>query len=242
MSAYQNIEQKLHQFVKKYYKNELIKGGILFFSLGLLYLFFTVFIEYFLWLNPFARTFLFWVFIGVEFFLLFRFIAIPIFKLIGFKKGISFKESSQIIGNHFPEISDKLTNILQLQESNQQSDLLLASIQQKSKEIQPIPFVKAVDFKQNTTYLKYTIIPVLLFVIVWLSGNVSIFNNSLYRVVNHNTAFVPPAPFAFQLLTKKLQVIEGNPIKITFKTVGKVVPDEATIHFNKQRYFLQNDD
>jgi len=47
MSGFKKIEQKLHQFTRKYYVNELIKGIILFLSLGFLYLFFTLFLEYF---------------------------------------------------------------------------------------------------------------------------------------------------------------------------------------------------
>ena len=39
----------------------MIKGSILFLSFGLLYLIFTLLIENFLWLKPFARTILFWV-------------------------------------------------------------------------------------------------------------------------------------------------------------------------------------
>ena len=240
MSAFNNIEKKLHQFVQKYYKNELIKGIILFFSLGCLYFFFTLFIEYFLWLQPTARTLLFWLFILVESFLAFRFIITPIFKLMGFKKGISLQESSKIIGNHFPAVSDKLLNVLQLQENDHQSDLLVASIEQKAAELQPIPFVKAINFKHNLNYLKYAIIPVFIFLMIWISGNITIFNTSLNRVVNYRTAYVPPAPFSFQLLNSNLQVIQGKPIDIQFKTVGNVVPDDVKIHFNNQRYFLQN--
>ena len=108
MESYKKIEQKIRQFIVKYYTNELIKGAILFLSLGFLYLFFTLFLEYFLWLKPTARTFLFWIFILVEVFLLIRFILLPIFKLIGLQKQISFADSSKIIGNHFPEVKDKL--------------------------------------------------------------------------------------------------------------------------------------
>ena len=158
MSGFIKIKQKLHYFTRKYYVNELIKGTILFLSLGFLYLYFTLFLEAFLWLKPIFRTFLFWLFIVVEVFLLVRFIAIPVFKLIGLRKGISLENASRIIGNHFPEVKDKLLNILQLNESNNQSDLLLASINQKAKELQPIPFLKAVDFRKNTKYLKYTIL------------------------------------------------------------------------------------
>jgi hypothetical protein len=165
MEGYQIITEKLRRFTRKYYRNELIKGGILFFSLGCIYFFVTVFIESFLWLQPFARTALFWVFILVEGCLVFQLILKPILKLIGLQKGISLQECSKIIGNHFPEIQDKLLNILQLKENPNQSDLLLASIAQKATEIQPIPFLKAVDFTKNKKYLKYAVLPVLIGII-----------------------------------------------------------------------------
>lgn len=238
--AFQNIREKLHQFVRKYYLNELIKGSILFLSLGVLYLFFTLFIEYFLWLKPTARTILFWVFIIVECYLLFRFILTPIFKIIGIKKGISFEASSKIIGNHFPKVGDKLINILQLKESTHQSDLLIASIEQKSKELQPIPFVNAINFKTNSKYLRYAAIPLFIWVLVSITGNSNIFNSSLKRVVNHRTAYTPPAPFQFFIENSDLKVIQGEPFTVQFITKGSVVPSDVKIYFNNQSYYLQN--
>ncbi len=240
MSAFKIIEQKLHQFTRKYYVNELIKGVILFLSLGCLYFFFTLFLEYFLWLKPTARTFLFWLFILVELFLLIKFIVIPIFKLFGLRKGISLKESSAIIGNHFPDVKDKLLNVIQLQESSYQSDLLLASINQKSKDLQPIPFVKAIDFTQNKKYLKFAIFPVFILLTILFTGNKNFFSESLERVVNHRTAYTPPAPFYFNITNNSLQVIQGNSITINVETIGDVYPSEAKIHFNNEQYFLQN--
>ena len=242
MSNFKNIQQKLHQFTRKYYTNEFIKGTILFFSFGLLYFFFTLFLEYFLWLKPTARTFLFWAFVVVELFLLIRFIAIPIFKLIGFRNGISFAESSKIIGAHFPEVEDKLLNILQLKDNTNKSDLILASIEQKSLELQPIPFVKAIDFKQNKKYLKYTIVPVLVYVISLFTISNGSLTESLERVVNYRTAYNPPAPFAFIIENKTLEVIQGKAITIVVKTVGNVTPSEAKILFNNQQYYLQNNE
>ncbi|MEN8775702.1 MAG: DUF4175 family protein [Polaribacter sp.] len=240
MNGFEKIEKKLHQFTRKYYLNELIKGTILFLSLGFLYLFFTLFLEYFLWLKPTARTLLFWIFIVVEVFLLIRFIAIPIFKLIGFRKGISLEQSSKIIGAHFPKVEDKLLNVLQLKEYTNQSDLLLASINQKSEELQPIPFVKAIDFTQNKKYLKYAIVPILIWLITLFTGNNAIFKDSLKRVVNHRTKYTPPAPFYFNLNNQNLQVIQGKPITVSLETVGSVLPSEAKIIYNNQQYYLQN--
>ncbi|MEG1227509.1 MAG: hypothetical protein RSD71_02335, partial [Flavobacterium sp.] len=116
------IYQKLEGFIKKYYMNELIKGALLFIGFGLLYFLFTLFVEYFLWLKTTGRTLLFWVFIGVEVFLLFRFILFPIFKLFKLQKGIDYNQASAIIGNHFTEVSDKLTNFLQLSSSENSAE------------------------------------------------------------------------------------------------------------------------
>jgi len=42
VQAYNQIQQKLHGFTRKYYTNELIKGSILFLAFGLLYFLFTL--------------------------------------------------------------------------------------------------------------------------------------------------------------------------------------------------------
>ena len=239
MNEFTKITQKLHQFSLKFYTNELIRGSILFLSFGILYLFFTLFIEYFLWLKPLSRTILFWIFVLVELFLLTKFILFPIFKIIGLKKGISFEESSKIIGNHFPEVEDKLLNILQLHQQSSQSDLLLASIDQKSAALQPIPFVKAIDYSKNKKYLKYALIPFFIWFLSAISGTNGALTNSLERVVNYKTAYSPPAPFSFLLISKNLQVVQGNDVTVAFKVVGSLLPDEVKIVFNDQQYFMQ---
>tara|TARA_B110000046_G_scaffold165254_1_gene181390 strand:+ start:27888 stop:31262 length:3375 start_codon:yes stop_codon:yes gene_type:complete len=241
MKGYKNIAQKLHHFSLKYYTNELIKGSILFLSLGFLYLLFTLFLEYFLWLKPTSRTFLFWLFIVVELFLFFKFIVFPVFKLIGFRKGITLQESSKIIGNHFPEVQDKLLNILQLKDAADASDLILASIDQKSNELAPISFVKAIDFKKNKKYLKFAIIPVIIWLISFFTGFDGLLTQSLKRIVNYRTAYNPPAPFSFILVNSELEVIQGKPITISVKTLGNTVPNEAKIIFNQQQYYLEKD-
>ncbi|WP_394801792.1 DUF4175 family protein [Tenacibaculum ovolyticum] len=241
MTILNTIEQKLQQFSRKYYTSELIKGSILFISLGLIYLFFTLFIEHFLWLKPTARTLLFWLFIIVEAFLFLRFICFPIFKIIGLQKGISFEEASKIIGNHFPEVQDKLLNILQLKKNSEQSELLLASIKQKSNEIQPISFTKAIDFNSNTKYLKYTVIPLFIWGLSFLTGTSHKLSDSFNRVVNHSIAYKAPAPFYFNLTSNDLKVIKGKDITVYIQTTGEVIPNEAKVHFNNQQYFLENE-
>ncbi|WP_418603774.1 hypothetical protein [Hwangdonia sp.] len=238
MNNFKTIQTKLEQFISRYYTNELIKGAILFFAIGLLYFLFTLFIEYVLWLNPLARTILFWVFILVEVLLLARFIAVPLAKLFKLKKGIDYVDASKIIGNHFPEVSDKLLNVVQLKQNPSQSELLLASIEQKSMELKPIPFKLAVNFKKNLGYLKYAAIPVLIILATFLTGESNWFSDSYKRVVHYKTAYEPPAPFQFFVVNNDLKAIENKDFKLEVRTAGDVAPESAQIIYNNETYFL----
>ena len=236
------IQSKLEQFIRRYYTNDLLKGAILFFAIGLLYLLFTLFIEYILWLGPSARAILFWVFVSVELGLFIRFIVWPLLKLFKLQKGIDYDEASNIIGKHFPEVSDKLLNVLQLQRNSEQSELLLASIEQKSAELKPVPFKLAINFNKNIKYLKYAAIPVLILLLTFITGHFSWFSDSYDRVVNYKTAYEPPAPFQFFVVNEDLQAIENKDFKLVVKTTGKIIPENAQIHYSGETYYLRQTD
>ena len=239
MSNFQTIQQKLEQFIKRYYTNELLKGVILFFAIGLLYFLATLLIEYVLWLSPTGRSILFWLFIVVETILFLRFIAFPLAKLFKLKKGIVHEDASRIIGNHFPEVNDKLLNVLQLNQNKKQSELLIASIEQKSAELRPIPFKTAINFRGNIKYLKYAAIPIVILLFSYVSGKFSWFSDSYERVVNYKTAYEPPAPFQFFIINDNLQAVENEDFKILVNTEGEVTPQDAMIEYNGESYFMK---
>ncbi len=189
-----------------------------------------------------GRTLLFWTFIGVEIFFLFRFILFPIFKLFKLQKGIDYKQASAIIGNHFTEVNDKLTNFLQLSDSDlhqNKSELLLASIEQKANSLQPIPFGNAINFNANRKYLPLAILPILFFAFFYVSGNSKIISQSLNRVVHFQEQFLPPAPFEFVLLNSNLQTEQNKDFIIRIKTSGKIVPENAMIFIGDESYFME---
>lgn len=238
-NRFEKIERKLESFIRKYYTNELLRGVILFFAFGLLYFLLTLLIEYFFWLSPAGRTVLFWAFIAVEIGLLAKFVVLPLTRLFKLAKGINFKDAAGIIGNHFPEVSDKLINTLQLKSEANGSELMLASIEQKSEDLEPIPFKLAIDFKKNVKYLKYAAIPVLVFLIANYAGKEEVFSSSYERVVNYNEAYEPPAPFTFYVINEDLEAIENKNYELLVRTVGDISPEQVSIRFNDEEYFLQ---
>ena len=156
MSASQNILiQKLDEFIRRYYKNQLLKGTI--YATGILISAFlsVVLLEYFAEFNTTVRAILFFGFLTAVVLVIVRYIAIPILKLNKIGKIISYNQAANIIGNHFSNVQDKLLNVLQLQNNqllNGSDELLVASIHQKITELKPVAFTKAIDLNENRKY------------------------------------------------------------------------------------------
>lgn len=239
MENFKQIKGKLAGFIRNFYLNKLLKGVILFLGIGLLYFLVVLAIEHYFWLEPAARTFLFWIFIGVEAMLLGYFVLMPITKLFKFSKGISNEEASRIIGAHFPEVNDKLLNILQLKKDTHQSELLLAGIEQKSAQLNKVPFTRAVDYKENKKYLKYALFPLILILGLLVTGNINLVAAPLDRLAKYNTQFEAPAPFEFIILNDSLKAREFSEYKILVKTKGDIIPEKPEISYNYQTYFLK---
>ncbi|MFC4221738.1 hypothetical protein [Flagellimonas marina] len=241
MSGYQDILNKLEGFTKKYYTKQLIKGALLFLTLGLLFWLAIMSLEYWLWLSNNGRLALFVVFVIVEVYLLYTFIAVPASYLFKIRRGIDNREASKLIGKHFPEVDDKLLNLLQLSENTQKSDLLLASIEQRAQSLGPVPFADAINFKESYKYAKYVLIPVGLLAFIWISGNIVSFFNSYERVVNYDLAFERPAPFSFKVLNDKLDVLDNEPLTIRVATEGTIQPESVSMVINGEELLLKKE-
>ncbi|MRI01104.1 hypothetical protein GH721_11235 [Kriegella sp. EG-1] len=239
MSSYKNILEKLNEFTKRYYSKMLVKGVLLFLSLGVLLFFGVLGVEYLLWLNTTGRLVLFLFFIFVSGYLFYKYIVVPIFYLVKVKRGMSNKEASLLIGKHFPEIDDRLMNLLDLVEDQKESELLLASINQRSKSLQNIPFVQAVNFKESFKYSKYLLAPIVLFFMVWLSGNLGSFLGSYQRVVNYDLAYEPPAPFRFKMRSKGGSVLDSESYTISVTTEGVMRPDVVFVVINGKKLMME---
>ena len=172
MSDNDLIITKIDAFIRKYYKNRMIKGIICVSALLFAFFLVAVLSENFGYFSTTVRTVIFWLYIAVALFFVAFYIAVPLAKMYSIGPRISRKQAAAIIGRHFPEVGDKLLNLLQLQDMAQSSDsdLLLASIEQKTAALSPLPFRSAVDLKQNRKYLKYLIIPLLAIVVLLIAA------------------------------------------------------------------------
>ena len=243
MNDFSIILKKLDTFIKKYYKNKLLKGLILSVSLFLAVFLIFAFLEYYAYFDSLIRAILFYLYLGLTLLVLTRLIIIPLFKLYKIGHIISNEQAAKIIGKHFPEIKDKLLNALQLNNlinNNKDSDLLYASIDQKAQELSPFAFSTAINFSINKKYLKF-LLPVLVIFLFILIASPSVITEPSKRIVNYSTFFKKEAPFSFIILNKNLKAVQQQDYKLDVKLVGNKIPNEVNIVFGGNEYKLHKD-
>lgn len=234
-SNYEILIYKLEEFKKKFYLNRLLKGLLL--SLAMIlgfYLVVNVF-EYAARLPTTARTILFYVFITGCAFILVKYLCIPLFKLLNLGKTISYEEASLIIGKHFNDVQDKLINTLQLRQQGGDNELILASIDQKIKELSPLPFKNAIDLRSNLRYARFALIPVLLLVII-LFTNSSMLTESTRRLLHYSVPYEKMAPFSFHLNNTELKCYKGGNFTLHLSIEGKEIPLEVMIEQDGNKF------
>ncbi len=243
MQRQDSIRQNLDRFIRKYYKNRMIKGII--YALALLLSLFLVMalLEHFGYFGTTVRAILFWCYLLASVCLLVYYVFVPLAKMFRLGKVISYEEAAKIIGRHFPEVQDKLLNLLQLQEKGDVSsdDLLAAAIEQKTVQLKPVPFQNAVDIKSNRKYLKYLAIPVVVILLLLLVSP-SVITGSSHRIAHYNTQFEKPAPFSFVVENPSLEVAQQEDFELHVLVEGNAVPAEAFINIEGNVYRMRQVD
>jgi hypothetical protein len=241
---YQLLISRLDAFIRKFYKNQLIKGAIYAFSLSLAFYLVVISFEYFGHFNVSVRTILFYTFVAGNLFILGRYVIIPLLHLYRFGKIISHEQAARIIGRHFGNVQDKLLNVLQLKrqttENGNSGELIMASINQKIEELKPIPFVSAINISENRKYLRYAMIPLLALVVILFAAP-SLIPDTTSRLIRHQEYFEKPAPFSFDILNKDLKGIQQQDFQLDIKIQGNEIPAEAFIEIDENQFKLEKE-
>lgn len=222
--------RKLDEFIRKYYRNQLIRGAVITvaFLAGSFLLF--VLLEYLFRFGNIFRLILFYSYILAAIGLIAFFIIQPILKIKGIGKILSYEQAATIIGDHFPAIADKLLNTLQLMDQEQSSStdlpLLIAGIDQKIKMIRPFNFTLVINLKKNRKYLKYAIPPLLL-ILAGVFITPSVISVPAERIIRYNKTFVKELPYSFRILNEKLEILQQSDFELRIGFSGEEIPDEV---------------
>ncbi|MDZ4751989.1 MAG: DUF4175 family protein [Flavobacteriales bacterium] len=241
--AYQSLISRLDEFIRKYYKNRMIRGAM--YTVALVvgtYLLVTL-LEYFGRFNIAMRTFLFYSFLAGTAFVIVKYFMIPLFKMFRLGKTISHEQAAHIIGTHFPNVQDKLLNTLQLRNeetSGKNDPLMEAAINQKILTLKPISFASAIDLRQNRKYLKYAL-PPLAVVLILLFAAPSVLTKPTERLIKHGQLLAEEAPFTIKVLNSSLETPENTDFDVQIEILGNQIPDKVYVVVGGQPYLLEKE-
>ena len=230
------IHEKIKSFQRKYYLNLFIRGAILSLAIIIGYFVIASVLEHNLWLSQWARLVIFIAFFGVAGVCVLKFLNQPLQWWIA-RRGLNEEQSARLIGKHMPTVRDRLVNLIQLATSGKQSDLTYASVEQKSREFEPMAFDTVIDLRENTRHLKYLAVPVGVVLLILLI-NPSILTKSTDRIVHFNRAYAPEAPFSFGISNESLTAFYNENFTLQVNLKGKAVPQDAYIVSKNQRLKL----
>ena len=237
------IREGLNTFIRCYYKSRLIKGS-LYATAVLVALFVGLSLsEYFAFFPPVVRAALFWSYLLLFVAAAAVWVLRPLLQMYKVGRVLTYEQAAVIVGEHFPEVSDRLLNLLQLEqmEPTAESDLLAACIEQKTRSLSPIPFYKAVDLRKNRRYVKYAAIPLFLLLVLLLAAPSTIVAPS-QRIVDYRTPYHRPAPFAFVIENEELATTANRDYTLQVTVAGNSAPAEVYIQLPQGRYKMHSDD
>ena len=140
---------------------------------------------------------------------------------------MSDKEAAVLIGKFFPEIKDKLLNTLQLTDeisNNSENELLLATIEQRTKNLQTFKFSDAVNLKENYKYLKtFGISFAILIALIIFFPDFS--QKPTERIINYDKFYEKPLPFQVNLQAKEMEVTQGDDLEFKIYVTGERIPE-----------------
>jgi hypothetical protein len=234
-NSLQVLYQKIEDYKGKFYKNQLLKGTLIAFSLLLSLFLFVNFIEYFGRFGSGFRAILLFAFIGISLYTAIFLIVKPLLHFLKIGERLSNDDAAADIGKFFPEIGDRLLNTLQLSSTNaNDNELLLASIEQKSSKLKFFNFPDAINIRENRKYLKYTIPPII--ILLFISAISPTFFQSSERILNFRQEFIEAAPFEYNITNENLEAFRNEDFKLEVELTGHAFPEEVFLVYNERRF------
>ena len=223
----------LHEFRRKFYLNQVIRGSVLLsLAMGSILLI-SIVGEGFLAFSAFTRSVIFSLLSLGFLSTLAWMVLVPVSRLMNLSRGISEMDMAKMIRTHFPEVDDKLINLLQLRGGTQsENELAVAAIRKKTELISPVRFAVAIDLKLNWRIARYLAIPLFIFAIIYYV-NPDVLMGGTYRLMNFTREFPKPMPFEILIRNHPLQMVSGEAHELDVEVEGREFPAELYIHIRK---------
>ena len=241
---FKQFVDKLNTYIRKFYLYQLIRGLFLFLLLLIVYFSLVTSLEYFSYFDPKIKFVIVITTFLLTGFIFIYFIIRPLIKLFGIGKRLSYYDVSTLLSKTYPEIKDKLINVVELANESKSvysNDLKNASIDQKIEELKIFRFADAIRFKDLKILYVVFIGVVLVFSSFFIYSPV-FFTESSARLVRFQQKFEKPAPYTFELENKIFEIVTGESVELILNCKGKEIPEMMYVNISGNNFLMTKAD
>ena len=188
-----------------------------------------------LWLDTTPRTALAVVIAAATLGVVGAYLARPLGQLLGVSPSPSDEEIARTVGRAYPEVSDRLVNLLQLaegQSTRAPAPFVDRAVQRLGEEVDPVPFEEIEDFHEARRALRLASLPVV-GVLAFLLLAPSSFLGASGRLLAPQTHFQRPAPFQLSVQPGNVELVKGDSLEIRVYAAGEA-PQRVTLALQAQ--------
>ncbi|HSQ74910.1 MAG TPA: DUF4175 family protein [Bacteroidota bacterium] len=228
-----SLHQRLLQLRRQEWKTQILQG-LLQVGLGLLAGWLLLLaVEAFFHCSALVRTILVSVFLLILAAAVLWLIGRPLGRLLGLLRGEDDDHTAERVGVAFPEIKDRLHNLLQLLREGEEAgryyslQLIEAASDDLNALLRPLDFSTMID-RSSLRSMGRFLPAVLLFaggLMVLLPGTLG---GAAYRLLHFGTEFTPPPAYLFTVSPGNTEVIKGADVDIGVRVDGQR-PDAVTL-------------
>lgn len=228
------IRRRLHHAARRITLADLLFGGVLTLGITSALWLISIAVEAGLWLETGTRTLLFWSVAGAICALVVYYLAVPLLRLAGIFAVPTADHVAHEIGNRFPEVGDRLVNLLDLSEgrrSEAPDELVDGAVQMLGRDVAPVSFESVADFSRARRAVRLAVIPVVS-LLLFLAAAPGTFFDASQRLLSPSTHFDQPAPFQLLVEPGSVEIARGSALEITVQADGRELPRTMELALN----------
>lgn len=189
-----------------------------------------------LWLGSTPRTLLLVVVVlavGVAFVAL---AARPLLRLARILPSTSERDVANLIGARFPEVGDRLRNLLDLSDgraSTAPDSMVDGAVRMLGQQVVPIRFEQVEDFQRVRRAARVASFPALVLLIFVVAAPGPFFSAS-HRLVSPTAKFERPAPHTLNVSPGSVEIIRGSDLQFAIHAEGRQLPNAVSIAIRQE--------
>ncbi len=228
------IRQRLADTARRMTMADLLFGLAVSLGIGSAVWIISVAVEAGFWLSTTLRTVLFWGILILLFGLIVYYILMPLLRLSGLLSGPTTETVARRVGSHFPEVGDRLINLLDLSEgrrSDAPDGLIDGAVRMLGFQVETVEFENVETFSKARRAIRFAAIP-LVSLLLFAAAAPSTFVDASKRLFSPGMTFQAPAPFSLIVEPGDQELASGTSMEIRVRAEGQERPTSVTLEVN----------